>query len=84
MIYFILIWLFLGLTTWAAAMMHDTYRRQDKIVKWINESIKSRDLPRSEWPLLKEQNYTFFAFVKGFVLTVILWPVVANRKLNGW
>lgn len=64
--------------------MHDTYKRQDKIVKWINEAIKSKDLPRSEWPLLEEQNYSFWAFIKGFVATVLLWPVVINKKLNGW
>lgn len=77
-------WLIIGLITWGSAIMHDTYKRQDKIVKWINEAIKSKDLPRNEWPLLEEQNYSFWAFIKGFVATVLLWPVVINKKLNGW
>lgn len=76
-------WLIIGLITWASAMMHDTYKRQDKIVKWINEAIQSKDLPRSEWPLLEEQKYPFIAFVRGFIATVLLWPVVVNRKLSG-
>jgi hypothetical protein len=77
-------WLVIGLITWGSAMMHDTYARQDKIVKWINEAIQSKDLPRSKWPLLEEQNYPFISFVKGFIATLLLWPMVVNRKLGGW
>lgn len=77
-------WLVMGAITWAAAFAHDTYKRQDKIVKWINEAIKSHDLPRSEWPLLEEQRYAFIACVKGFIVTLLLWPVVLNKKLGGW
>lgn len=78
------IWLAIGLVIWGSAIMHDTHKRQDIIVKWINEAIKSKDLPRDKWPLLNEQNYSFWAFAKGFVLTLVLWPIVLNRKLNGW
>ena len=77
-------WLIMGFIIWASATMHDVLKRQDKILKWINESIVSRDLPRKESPLLKEMNYPFIAIVKGLVLTLIAWPVVINRKLGGW
>ena len=79
-----IVWLAIGLMVWGSAITYDIFKRQDKIVKWVNESIQSRDLPRGEYPLLKEQNYPYFAFVKGFVATVLLWPYVLNQKLGGW
>lgn len=79
-----IVWLVMGLITWGSAIMHDTHKRQDKMVKWINEAIKSKDLPRDEWPLLKEQKYPWISFVKGFIITLVLWPIVVNRKLGGW
>lgn len=80
----IAIWCTIGAITWASATAHETYKRQDKIIKWINEAIKSKDLPRDEWPLLEEQRYSFIAFFKALVITMVLWPVVINKKLSGW
>lgn len=79
---FIVIWLVIGLIVWGSAICDDIMKRQDKMIKWINEAIISKDLPRSKSPLLKEHDYTFIMFVKGFVLTLVLWPVVLNRKLR--
>jgi len=80
--YIIIGWLMMGLVVWAGAICHDIFKRQDKIVKWINEAINSKDLPRKPSPFMEEQNYTFMAFVRGFILTVTLWPIVLNRKLG--
>ena len=80
----IVAWLIIGLIVWGSAICHDIFLRQDKMAKWINEAIKSKDLPRDKWPLVEPTNYTFISFVKGFIMTLILWPVVVNRKLGGW
>jgi len=77
-------WLIIGLIVYIAGVVHDILKRQDIMVNWINEAITSKDLPRKKWPLMEPQKYQFLALVKGMVISIVLWPVVANRKLSGW
>ena len=82
MMWIIGVYLFIGLMTYNSAILHDVFKRQDKILTFLNEAIQSRDLPRKEWPLLEPKKYSFMAFVRGFALTVFLWPMVFNKKLG--